>query len=97
MSYLKKIFTPEIKWQRGLTRDLKQRLLSMPSFTGQETPKSEVSSEDLQETVESLSKGFYEIHLLLKVYENELETLLNVVTSEDSTAESFGLGQNTQH
>jgi hypothetical protein len=85
MSYLEKMFTPEIKWQQGLTQDLKLKLSSMLSYTERETQRSEVSLEELQSMAGNLSKGFYEIHLLLKLYENELESLLAEVILKDST------------
>ena len=97
MSYLKKTFTPEIKLLLDLQHDLRQRLSSMLSSTARETPKSEVSLEELQETAVSLGNAFYETHLLLKLYESELDKLLGKVTSSDLMEESSGSDQNIVH
>jgi len=97
MSFSQKTFTQETKWLLGLKLDLKQKLSSMLSFTEQETLKSEVSLEEARLMAQNLSKDFYEIHLLLQVYENELATLLQEVISWDSMVEDFTLGQNTRH
>ena len=97
MSYLEKTFTPEIKLLRDLQRDLRQRLSSMLSSTEQETQRLEASSEELQETAISLGGAFYETHLLLKLYENELEKRLGRVTLSDSTEGNSGSDQNIVH
>ena len=97
MSYFQETFTPEIKWQQDLVRDLKLKLSSMLSSTEQGMEKSEASLVELRGTAQSLSKGFYEIHLLLKVYENELDGLLAEVTCKDSTEEEFTSGQDIVH
>ena len=97
MSYLEKTFTPEIKLLQDLQLDLRQRLSSMLSYTAQETPRLEASSEELQETAVNLGGAFYETHLLLKLYENELEKRLGKVISLDSTDENSGSDQNIVH
>ena len=97
MSYLKKTFTPEIKLLQALQQDLRQRLSSMLSSMEPETPRLEVSSEEAQEMAVSLGSAFYETHLLLKLYEHELERLLSGVTSEESMVESFGSDQSIVH
>ena len=97
MSYLEKTFTPEIKLLRDLQQDLRQRLSSMLSSTERETQRLEASSEELQETAVNLGSAFYETHLLLKLYENELEKRLGKVISLDSTDENSGSGQNIVH
>ena len=97
MSYLKKTFTPEIKLLQDLQHDLRQRLSSMLSSTEPEMLRSEVSSEEVQETAVNLGNAFYETHLLLKLYEHELERLLSGVISEESTDESSGSDQSIVH
>ena len=97
MSYLKKTFTPEIKLLQDLQQDLRQRLSSMLSSTEPEMLRSEVSSEEAQEMAVSLGNAFYETHLLLKLYEHELERLLSGVISEESTDESSGSDQSIVH
>ena len=97
MSYLEKIFIPETKWLLGLKQDLKQRLSSTLSSTEQGMLKSELSSEERQETAELLSNDFLETHLLLKVYENALLEQLGVVILQDLTDEDLELDQNMLH
>ena len=97
MSYLEKTFTPEIKLLQDLQHDLRQRLSSMLSSTERETQRLEASSEELQEMAVNLGGAFYETHLLLKLYENELEKRLGKATSLDSTEENSGSGQNIVH
>ena len=97
MSYLQRMYTQETKWLRDWTQDLKQRLSSMLSSTEQETQKLEVSSEELLHMAGNLSNAFYQTHLLLKAYENELERLLSEVTLSDSTVENSGSDQSTVH
>ena len=97
MSYLEKTFTPEIKLLRDLQLDLRQRLSSMLSYTEQETQRLEASSEELQEMAVNLGGAFYETHLLLKLYENELEKRLGRVISLDSTDGNSGSDQNIVH
>ena len=97
MSYLEKTFTPEIKLLQDLQLDLRQRLSSMLSSTERETQRLEASSEELQEMAVNLGGAFYETHLLLKLYENELEKRLGRVTSLDSTDENSGSGKNIVH
>ena len=97
MSYLETTFIPEINWLRGLKQDLKLRLSSMLSSTERETLKSELSSEELQETAELLSNDFLETHLLLKVYENALLEQLGVVILQDLTDVDFEFDLNTLH
>ena len=97
MSYLEKIFTPEIKLLRDLQQDLRQRLSSTLSSTEQGTQRLEASSEELQEMAVSLGGAFYEIHLLLKLYENELDKRLGKASSSGSTDVSSGSDQNIVH
>ena len=97
MSCLETTFTPEIKLLQDLQQGLKQRLSSMLSSTVQETPNLEASSEELQKMAIRLGSDFYEIHLLLRLYENELDKLLGKGTSLDSTDESSGSDQNIVH
>ena len=97
MSCLETTFTPEIKLLQGLQQDLKQRLSSMLSSTGQETQRLEASSEERQKMAMRLGHAFYEIHLLLKLYENELDLLLGKDTSSDWTDENSGSDQNIVH
>ena len=97
MSFSPKTFTQETKWLLGLKQDLKQRLSSTLSFTEQETQKLEVSLEEAQETAHILSKDFYQIHLLLKVYENELLEHLGEAISQDSMDEDLEFDLNMLH
>ena len=97
MSYFEKTFTPEIKWLQDLKQDLKLRLSSTLSFTEQETQKLEVSLEEAQETAQILNNDFYEIHLLLKVYENALVEHLGEAISQDLTDEDLELDLNMLH
>ena len=97
MSYLEKIFIPEINWLRDLKQDLKQRLSSTLSSTEQGMLKSELSSEERQETAELLSNDFLETHLLLKVYENALLEHLGAGISQDLMVENFEFDLNTRH
>ena len=97
MSYLEKTFIPEINWLRDLKQDLKLRLSSTLSSMEPETLKSELSSEELQETAELLSNDFLETHLLLKVYENALLEQLGVVILQDLTDVDFEFDPNTLH
>ena len=98
MSYLEKIFTPEIKLLQGLQQDLRQRLSSMLSSTEQETLRLEASSEELREMAMNLGHAFYETHLLLKLYESELDRKLTIkVSSSDSTEESSGSDPDIVH
>jgi DNA polymerase I-like protein with 3'-5' exonuclease and polymerase domains len=71
MSSSLKTYTQETRWLQDLKLDLKQKLSSMLSFTEQEKLKSEISLEEAHLMAQSSSRDFYEIHLLLKVYENE--------------------------
>ena len=97
MSYSLKTYTQETRWLLDLKLDLKQKLSSMLSFTEQEKLKLEVSSEEAQLMAQNLSRDFYEIHLLLKVYENELAELLGEAILQDSMEEDFTLDRNTLH
>jgi hypothetical protein len=60
-------------------------------------PRSEVSSEELQRMAAHLSSVFYETHLLLKTYENELEKLLGGATLSDLTEGNSGSGRSIVH
>lgn len=97
MSCLEMTFTPEIKLLLDFQQDLKQRLSFMLSSTEQEIPNLEASLEERQKMAMRLGHAFYEIHLLLKLYENELDTLLGKDTSLDSTDEDSGSDQNIVH
>ena len=97
MSFSPKTFTQEIKWLRDLKQDLKQRLSSTLSFTEPEMQKLELSLEEAQEMVEILNRDFYEIHLLLKVYENALVEHLGEAISQDLTDEDLELDLNMLH
>ena len=97
MSYSLKTYTQETRWLLDLKLDLKQKLSSMLSFTEQEKLKLEVSSEEAHLMAQNLSKDFYEIHLLLKVYENELAELLGEAILQDLMGEDFMSGRNTLH
>ncbi len=97
MSFSPKTFTQETKWLLGLKQDLKLRLSSTLSFTEQETQKLEVSLEEAQETAQILNNDFYEIHLLLKVYENALVEHLGEAISQDLMDEDLELDLNMLH
>ena len=97
MSSSPKIYIQEINWLRGLKQDLKLRLSSTLSSTEQETQKLEVSLEEAQETAQILSNDFYEIHLLLKVYENALVEHLGEAISQDLMDEDLELDLNMLH
>ena len=97
MSFSPKTFIQETKWLLGLKQDLKLRLSSTLSFTEQETQKLEVSLEEAQETAQILSNDFYEIHLLLKVYENALVEHLGEAISQDLMDEDLELDLNMLH
>ena len=89
MSSSLKTYTQETRWLLDLKLDLKQKLSSMLSFMEQEKLKLEVSSEEAHLMAQSLSRDFYEIHLLLKVYENELSELLGEAILKDLTEGNF--------
>ena len=97
MSFSPKTFTQETKRLLGLKQDLKLRLSSTLSFTEQETQNLEVSLEEAQETAQILNNDFYEIHLLLKVYENALVEHLGEAISQDLTDEDLELDLNMLH
>ena len=97
MSYFEKTFTPEIKWLQDLKQDLKLRLSSTLSSTEQEMQRSELSLVEAQKTAHILSDDFYQIHLLLKVYENALLELLGEAISQDLTVEDLELDLNMLH
>ena len=97
MSCLQKTYTQETKWLRVWKQDLKLKLSSMLSFTEQEMQRSELLLEEAQKMVNVLNKDFSEIHLLLKIYENELVAQVAGAISEDLMEEGFTLDQNTLH
>ena len=97
MSSSQKMYTQEISWLRDLKRDLKQRLSFMLSSMEQEMQKLELSLEEAQEMVQILNRDFYEIHLLLKVYENGLLEHLSEAISQDLTVEGYELDLNMLH
>jgi hypothetical protein len=63
----------------------------------QETPRLEASSEELLNMVQNFGSDFYEIHLLLKTYETQLDGILKEVILKDSTEESSGSDHNMLH
>jgi len=73
MKFSMEIFTRQTSWLRALTLEIKQRLLYTLSFMEQETPRSEVSLEELSVMVQDLKKSSCQIRLLLETYESELE------------------------
>ena len=97
MSSSPKTSTPETKWLQGLKQDLKLRLSSTLSSTEPEMQKLELSLEEAQETAQILSNDFYEIHLLLKVYENGLLEHLSEAISGDLMVEGYELDLNMLH
>lgn len=97
MLCLTETFTPEINLLRGFKQDLRQRLSYMLSCTEPETLKSEPSLEELQQMVEFFGTTFFEIHLLLKLYETELGKRLGEVTYEDSTDDDSGFDPSIVH
>ena len=97
MSSSPKIYTQEINWLQGLKQDLKLRLSSTLSSTEQETQKLEPSLVEAQKTAHILSEDFYQIHLLLKVYENELAEHLGEAISQDSMDEDLEFDLNMLH
>ena len=97
MLCLTETFTPEINLLQGLRQDLRQRLSYMLSSMEPETLKSEPSSEELHQMAEYFGTAFYEIHLLLKIYETELGRRLGEVTSKDSTDDDSGFDPSIVH
>ena len=83
MSSSPKIYTQEINWLRGWKQDLKLKLSSTLSSTEQEIQKLEPSLEEAQRTAQILNDDFYQIHLLLKVYETALLEHLGEAISQD--------------
>ena len=73
MKFSMEIYTRQTSWLRALKLEIKQRLLYTLSFMEQETPRSEVSLEELQRTAEDLRKSSSQIRHLLETYESELE------------------------
>jgi hypothetical protein len=53
--------------------------------------------EEAHETAQNLNNDFYEIHLLLKVYENALVEHLGEAISQDLTDEDLELDLNMLH
>ena len=97
MSYSQTIFTDETNWLRDLKQDLKRRLLFMLSSMEQGTRKLDLSLEEAHEMAANLKSDFSEIHLFLKVCENELYERLGEGISKDWTDEDFMSDQNTLH
>ena len=83
MSFSQKTFIQETKWLLGLKQDLKLRLSSTLSSTEQEMQRLEPSLEEAQRTAQILNDDFYQIHLLLKVYETALLEHLGEAISQD--------------
>jgi hypothetical protein len=63
----------------------------------QAMPKSDLSLEEAQELAHNLNRDSYEIHLLLKVYENTLLEQLNEAISEDLMVDISGFDLNMLH
>ena len=97
MSSSPKTYTQETKWLQGLKQDLKLKLSSTLSSTEQETQRSELSLVEAQRTAQNLSDDFYQIHLLLKVYENVLLELLGEAISQDLMDEGLEFDLNMLH
>ena len=97
MSSSPKIYTQEINWLRGWKQDLKLRLSSTLSSTEQEMQKLEPSLEEAQRTAQILNDDFYQIHLLLKVYETALLEHLGEAISQDLMDVDFEFDLNTLH
>ena len=97
MSSSPKIYTQEINWLQGWKQDLKLRLSSTLSSTEQEMQKLEPSLEEAQRTAQILNDDFYQIHLLLKVYETALLEHLGEVISQDLMDADFELDLNMLH
>ena len=97
MSSSPKIYTQEINWLQGWKQDLKLKLSSTLSSTEQETQRSELSLVEAQRTAQNLSDDFYQIHLLLKVYETALLEHLGEVISQDLMVEDLELDLNMLH
>jgi len=97
MSSSPKTYTQETKWLQGLKQDLKLKLSSTLSSTEQEMQRSELSLVEAQRTAQNLSDDFYQIHLLLKVYENALLELLGEAISQDLMDEGLEFDLNMLH
>ena len=97
MSSSPKTYTQETKWLQGLKQDLKLKLSSTLSSTEQEMQRSELSLGEAQRTAQNLSDDFYQIHLLLKVYENVLLELLGEAISQDLMDEGLEFDLNMLH
>ena len=97
MSSSPKIYTQEINWLRGWKQDLKLRLSSTLSSTEQEMQKLEPSLEEAQRTAQILNDDFYQIHLLLKVYETALLEHLGEAISQDLMDADFEFDLNMLH
>ncbi len=97
MSSSLKTFTQEINLLRDWKQDLRQKLSSTLSSTEQEMQRSALSLVEARRMVNVLNKDFSEIHLLLKIYENELVAQVAGAISEDLMEEGFTLDQNTLH
>ncbi len=97
MSFSPKTFTQEINLLQAWKQDLRQRLSSTLSSTEQETQRSALSSVEARRTAQSLSNDFYEIRLLLNLYEIALAEQVVAASSEVLTDVDFKSGQNTRH
>jgi len=97
MKYSTEIYTRQISWLRALTLEIKQRLSSTLSFMGQETPRSEVSLEELSVMVRDLKISSLQIRLLLESYENELDWRLEEAMFMDWIGEGSQYDQNMLH
>mgnify|MGYP003667649229 CR=1 FL=1 len=90
MLSLMEIYTLQIKILQVLAQETRQKLSSMPSYMGQVTRNSELSSEGIEAMGKRLKKDFSEVLQPLQALDNEWEKLLAKVGSEESTAEDGG-------
>mgnify|MGYP003625119642 CR=1 FL=1 len=97
MKYSTEIYTRQTSWLRALTLEIKQRLSSTLSFMAQETPRSEVSLEELSVMVRDLKISSLQIRLLLESYENELDWRLEEAMFMDWIGEGSQYDQNMLH
>ena len=97
MKYSTEIYTRQTSWLRALTLEIKQRLSSTLFFMAQETPRSEVSLEELSVMVRDLKISSLQIRLLLESYENELDWRLEEAMFMDWIGEGSQYDQNMLH
>ena len=97
MKFLTETYTPLIKSLQDLNQEIRLKLSSMRFYTEPEMQKLDLSLEEAHETAQNLNNDFYEIHLLLKVYENALVEHLGEAISQDLTDEDLELDLNMLH